>query len=201
MGHKYLKWSIVGPVGLLLAALVALAWLDVSTGGDAKPKPLTGTEGTPVRFAYVVPTGTPPGAKPTATPVPGAAATPVPDKAQTGNAADRDGQRRADLLVIFDAIKKLRDKDGKFPATNGNAQSLCIYRNTDALCALEQFLGGPPPEDPSGGQNGYWYSGAADGQSMKLFASLETATLPDPNCTSNDEALQKRPNLICLTIP
>jgi hypothetical protein len=200
MQQKYLKWSIVGPVGLLLAALVALAWLDVSTGGDAKPKPLIGTEGTPVRFAYVVPTSTPLGANPRPTPLSGGA-TPVPQKAQKGTAAERDAQRRADLLIIFAATQKLRDKDGKFPATNDNVQSVCIYHDTDALCDLEQFLGGPPPEDPFGAQSGYWYSGAPDGQSMKLFAALEATTPANPNCSSPDEGMQKRPNVICLTVP
>jgi hypothetical protein len=197
---KYLTWSIAGPVGLLLAAVVAVAWLDISTGGDAKPKPPIGAEGTPVRFAYVVPTASPPGARPTGTPLVGGA-TPVPPKTQKGTSAERDAQRRADLLVIFDATKKLRDKDGKFPPTNDNVQSVCIYQDTDALCALEQFLGGPPPEDPFGAQNGYWYSGSADGQSMKLFAALEADTPPDPRCSSNDEGMQKRPNVICVTLP
>lgn len=201
--QKYLKWPIVGPVALLAAALLAIAWLDVSTGGDAKPAPPIGTIGSPVRYAYVAPTPTPPGAKPTGTatragvPPP----TPVPSGQARGTAAERDATRRADLLRIFDALKKLRDKDGRFPDTNDNVQSICVYKDRDQLCRLEEFLGAPPPEDPLGAQNGYWYSGTPDGASMKLFAALEETVTADAKCASRDEGLNKRANVICLTFP
>jgi hypothetical protein len=196
---KKLTWSIVAPVALLAAALVAVAWLDVSTGGEATPKPPMGDIGTPVRFAYVRPTPPPPGLKPT--PSPTVKKTPTLSKVPQGTPAERDARRRADLLVLLDATKKLRDKDGQFPNTNNNVQSVCVYHDTDALCKLEQFLGGPPPEDPFGTQHGYWYSGAPDGQSMKLLANLEGDVPPDPRCETPDAGIQALPNIICVTLP
>lgn len=201
MQRKYLKWNIVAPVGFLAIVLLGVAWLDISTGGDAKPGALVGAQGTPVRFAYEEPSATPKGA-PTATPPPGKQSTPVPAlTAQQGTPEERDAQRRVDLLRLLDATTKLRDKEGKFPDTNNNVQSICIYKERDALCKLDQFLGGPPPEDPFGAPNGYWYAGAPDGQSMKIFASLELTTPPDPKCATVDEGIKKRPNVICVTVP
>jgi hypothetical protein len=196
--QKYLKWSIIGPVALIAAALVAVAWFDVTTGGDAVPKPPIGAEGTPVRYAFVEPTNTPPGA-PTATPQ--ARKTAVPDKVPAGTPAERDAKRRQDLLVLFGATLKLRDRDGRFPDTNNNVQSACIYIDRDALCKLSDFLGGPPPEDPFGKQSGYWYAGSPDGQSMRIFASLEGDTPADPKCETTDEGMKNRPNVICLGVP
>jgi hypothetical protein len=196
---KNLKWNIIAPVALLAAALVAVAWLDVSTGGEATPKPPIGDIGTPVRYAFVQPTPPPPGVKPT--PSATAKKTPEITKKPPGTPEERDARRRGDLLVLLDATKKLRDKDGRFPDTNNNVQSVCIYKSIDALCKLEQFLGGPPPEDPFGPQHGYWYSGAPDGQSMKLLANLEGDVSPDPRCETPDAGIQALPNLICVTVP
>lgn len=195
-----LRWNIIAPVGLLAVVLLAIVWVDISTGGDAKPSPLIGAEGTPVRFVYAEPTQTPLGA-PTATPLPGRpTSTPVAAEIK-GTPAERDNQRRVDLIRLLGATTRLRDKDGKFPDTNNNVQSICIYKDRDALCKLDQFLGGPPPEDPLGAQNGYWYSGSPDGQSMKIFASLEEPTVVDPKCATVDEGIKKRPNVICVTVP
>ncbi len=199
---KYLKWNIIAPVALLAAALVTVAWFDIRTGGDAKPAPFIGdAEGTPVRYAYTQPTSTPPGAKPTPTAAPASQPPAVPEKTVQGTADERDARRRADLLLLLDATKKLRDKEGRFPDTNDNVQSACIYTDRDALCKLDQFLGGPSPTDPLGSQNGYWYSGAPDGQSMKIFASLEGTAAADAKCLSKDEGINKRPNVICVTVP
>ena len=196
---KTLKWNIIAPVALLAAALAAVAWLDVSTGGEATPKPPIGDIGTPVRYAFVQPT--PP--SPTMTPTPSATVkkTPVGAKVPAGTPEERDARRRADLLLLLEATKKLRDKDGRFPDTNNNVQSICVYRNSDVLCKLEKIMGGPVPEDPFGAQHGYWYSGAPDGQSMKLLANLEGDVPPDPRCETPDTGIQALPNVICVTVP
>jgi hypothetical protein len=54
---RRLNWAVIVPVGLLAMALLAILWLDLATGGEAKPSPYLGTIGTPVRGTFVAPDG------------------------------------------------------------------------------------------------------------------------------------------------
>jgi len=190
------NWTIIAPVALLAAALAALAWLDVSTGGEAKPQPPLGAIGTPVRPTYTAPTPTPFGAQPTAQPRPTFPASGVPLK---GTPAERDAKRRTDLLLVLDAANKARDRDGAYPSTNKNVQTLCKYKEQDIGCQLSTITGGQLPEDPLGNENGYWYQ--SDGASVKIYASLEGDVPEELKCPTTDAELKKHNNLICVSGP
>ena len=193
---KRLKWNIIAPAALLAAALAAIAWLDVSSGGEAKPKPPLGEIGTPVRQTYVPPTPTPFGAQPTAKPRPTFTSGGVPLK---GNAAERDAKRRGDLLLLLDAANKVKARDGAYPSTNKNVQTLCKYKENDVGCKLKDAGISQLPEDPLGNENGYWYQ--SDGSSVKVYASLEGTVAEELKCPTSDAELKKHNNLICLTAP
>lgn len=186
-----LRWDIIGPVGLLVLALLAVAWLDVTKGGEATPKPPLGEIGTPVRGAYVGPTATPFGFAPTPRPRPT-----IVGQA-TGDPVARDGKRRSDLLLLLDAASKAKSRDGSYPSTNGNVQSLCTYKDIDQGCKIQALAGGDAIGDPL--KIGYWYS--SDGQSAKFYASLEGAVPNDQQCVTNDAELKKHDNVICIKTP
>ena len=190
------NWTIIAPVALLAAALIGIAWLDVSTGGEAKPQPPLGGSGTPVRQSYVPPTPTPFGAQPTAKPRPTFPASGVPLK---GTPAERDAKRRTDLLLMLDAANKAKARDGAYPSTNKNVQSLCRYKDVDVGCKLSAITGGQLPADPLGNDSGYWYQ--SDGTSVKIYASLEGNVAEELKCPTSDAELKKHDNLICVTGP
>jgi hypothetical protein len=190
---KRLRWDIAGPVGLVALALVAVAWLDVSKGGEATPKPPLGAIGTAVRGAYVGPTATPFGFAPTPKPKPTVAGT-----AGGGNTFVRDEKRRSDLLLLLGAAAKVKARDGSYPSTNGNVQSVCTYKDIDVGCKILALAdGGDTLGDPL--KIGYWYS--SDGQSAKFYASLEDAVPSAQQCTTSDAELQKHDNVICVSAP
>lgn len=186
-----LRWDIIGPVGLVVLALLAVAWFDVTKGGEATPKPPLGEIGTPVRGAYVAPTATPFGFAPTPRPRPT-----IVGQA-TGDPAARDGKRRGDLLLLLAAAGKAREGDATYPSTNGNVQSLCTYKEIDRGCKIQALAGGEAISDPL--KIGYWYS--SDGQSAKFYASLEGAVPKDQQCVTNDAELKKHDNVICVKTP
>lgn len=188
-----LRWTVIAPVALIVAVVGVALWLDVATGGDAKPPPLVGAIGTPVRGTFVPPTATPPGAAPTPRPtIPGSV---------SSTAEERDAQRRQDLLVVVGGLLRFRDANGEFPFTNNNIQSLCVYTDFDAGCELEDVLGTEPPEDPLGepGVNGYWYQ--SDGATAKVYVSLEGEIDDAERCDTNYVDFRDKPNLICPTVP
>ena len=128
---------------------------------------------------------------PPATPTTDATARPtavvtVPPGAQ-GSAADRDQQRRTDVLVLYQAANALKAQDGSFPSTNGNVQTVCTYKDVDAACKLADVLPGDIPHDPFGANAGYWYS--SDGDSVAIYASLEGDIPDDQKCNTSDAEL------------
>jgi hypothetical protein len=189
------RWTLAGPVALIAGVIILALWLDIATGGEAKPPPLLGDLGTPVRGTFVPPTPTPLGARPTPLPRPTIAG------GVAGTPEERDAQRRADLLVIFDALLQLRAREGSFPSTNNNIQSLCVYRDIDAGCSLIEVLNADPPGDPLGepGRNGYWYQ--SDGASAKVYASLEGEIDDSERCDTDYVEFEDDPNLVCPSIP
>lgn len=191
------NWSIIGPVALILAVLGLVVWFDMATGGEAKPNPPLGAIGTPVRPTFIPPTATPFGFQPTPTPRPTLpAGAPVPQ----GTSQQRDAQRRNDLVVLLSAAEQVKARDGSYPNSHGNVQTVCKYKTADVGCALQSVLpGGTVPEDPLGNGNGYWYQ--SDGTSVKLFASLENSIDASQKCATTDAELLKHDNLICIGAP
>lgn len=190
-----LRWNVIGPVALLVLALLSVAWFDLTTGGDAAPPPLIGAIGTPQRGVFVRPTATPVGARPTAQPRPTVAGT------VSGTPATRDLQRRNDLLILFDALNQWERERGEYPFTSGNIQSLCGFKEIDVGCKLREILGSETPVDPLGDpvNNGYWY--ASDGRTFVLYASLEEDVPDEQECPTDNVDLRKKPDLICLRGP
>lgn len=190
------NWSVIAPVALILAVIGAVVWFDATTGGEAKPNPPLGAIGTPVRGTFVAATATPFGAqatpKPRATPVAGGNAPP-------GTSDQRDAKRRTDLLVLLDAANKIKVRDGAYPSTKGNIQTVCKYKDADVGCALKSVLPGDIPEDPLGNGNGYWYQ--SDGTSVKIYASLENSIDDSQKCQTTDAELVKHDNLLCIGAP
>lgn len=189
------RWAIAAPIALLAAVLLALVWLDVTTGGDAEPPPLIGKLGTPVRGTFVAPTAAPAGFEPTPRPRPTVAGT------VTGTREERDARRRSDILILINGFQQIREDEGTFPSTGGNIQSLCIYKDDDQGCKLEDVIGAAPPSDPLGdpGQNGYWYQ--SDGESAKIYISFE-ADIPDgERCDTDYIDFEDHQNMICPAIP
>ena len=191
---RRINWTIVLPVGLIALALLGVLWFDLTTGGEAKPEAYLGAIGTPVRGTFVAPPATP---TTDATARPTAVVT-VPPGAE-GSAADRDQRRRTDVLVLYQAANTLKERDGSFPSTNGNVQTVCTYKDVDAACKLAEVLPGDIPHDPFGANAGYWYS--SDGQSVAIYASLE-GDIPDgQKCNTDDAELVKHANVICVRGP
>jgi len=192
---KKLPWAVIAPVGLLAVALASLAWLDLTTGGEAKPEPYLGKIGTPVRGTFVPATPTPPGAAGTPRPRPTFAGV------AQGTSETRDTRRRNDLLALLGAADQYRKDNGEYPTTGGNLQSLCVYKDIDAGCKLAPNLGGKLPEDPFGDptKNGYWFE--SSGQRIKFYAALE-GDIPDTEkCPTSNVDLRKKQNLICVEAP
>jgi len=189
------RWTIAAPIALLAAVLLAVVWLDVTTGGDAEPPPLIGKLGTPVRGTFVPPTATPVGFKPTPRPRPTIAGT------ATGTREERDDQRRGDALIIIYGFQQIREDEGAFPSTGGNIQSLCIYKEIDQGCKLEDAIGAAPPSDPLGNpnQNGYWYQ--SDGKTTKIYISFEGDIPAEQRCDTDFVEFEDDPNMICPLIP
>ncbi|HZP56565.1 MAG TPA: type II secretion system protein GspG [Dehalococcoidia bacterium] len=191
---RSLRWNVIAPVAVLVAALAAVAWFDLARGSSAEPPPLLGEVGTPVRGTFVPPTATPVGARPTPKARPTVEGAP-------GSPAERDARRRADLLLLVAGLNQLKAKDGTYPSTDDKLQTLCNYKEFDKGCRLGEVMRSPLPQDPLGDpiSNGYWYQ--SDGQSAKVYASLEEDIAAEQQCPTDNVDLQKKANLICITIP
>ena len=192
---KRINWSIVVPVGVLALALLGVLWFDLTTGGEAKPQAYIGAIGTPVRGTFIPPAATP--TSPPGTPRPTPAVTVPPDAA--GSAADRDQRRRSDVLILYQAANALKDRDGSYPDTKGNVQTVCAYKDADVGCGLKDVLPGDIPHDPFSANDGYWYS--SDGQTVAIYASLEGDIADDQRCDTSDAELVKHANVICVRGP
>ncbi len=189
------RWAIAAPIALLTGVLLALVWLDVTTGGEAEPPPLVGKLGTPVRGTFVAPTATPIGFAPTPRPRPTIAG------ATAGTREERDGRRRADILILINGFLQIREEEGEFPSTSDHIQSLCIYKDDDQGCKLKDVIGAEPPSDPLGdpGQNGYWYQ--SDGKTAKIYISFEGDIPADQRCDTDYIDFEGHANMICPEIP
>lgn len=190
--------SIIASAGLLAIALIGVAWLDLTTGGEAKQAPFIGTIGTPIRNAYIAPTSTPVGLPTVARPT--VEAQPAPATAK-GTPADRDQQRKVDLLLLVDAATKYKDDKGNLPTTEAHVQSLCTYKELDQGCKFGAYTdSGDVPADPVGNGYNYWYS--SDGTTARFYASLEQPLTADEQpCDTNDAELLKHANVICVSTP
>lgn len=189
---KRLKWNVIAPAGLLALALLLVVWFDLRTGGDAEPPPLLGAIGTPVRSNF------------TAIPATQVITTPTPRPRSTGGEVtgtpeERDAVRRVDLIRLSSAFATLKERDGEFPSTGGNTQTLCVFRDADVGCRVENTLPDEVPSDPLGdpANNGYFYR--SDGETMTLYAQLEMNIPAEQECQGEKPGLTSRENLICLS--
>ncbi len=90
-----------------------------------------------------------------------------------GSNEARDEVRRLHLEQLRQALEDYAEQTGSYPDTNNQLQTLCVFRELDAGCALTTILS-ELPADPLGspGSNGYWYS--SDGSSFLLVAQQES---------------------------
>ena len=192
---QFQRRAVALPLAALAFGLAILIALDVIYGGDAKPAPLLGAVGSPVRGTFVPPTATVVGAGPTPRP------RPTFEGVVSGTAAERDEKRRTDLLRILGALEEWRTQRGAYISTSGNVQSLCVFREADEGCALAEIMGGDVPHDPrgNGAQDGYWYS--SDGRTLKIYADLEQDLADEERCETDNVDLQEKASLICLEAP
>jgi hypothetical protein len=191
-----LNWSVIAPVGLLVLAVLAIVWLGLTTGGEAKPDPFLGAIGTPIRGTFVPDTPTPQGAE----------GTPRPRPTFVGNVQgtplDRDAQRRGDLIRLLIAANEYREDNDGYPSTGGNLQTVCVFLDDDVGCDLAEYLeGGELPVDPFGDpiENGYWFE--SNGESVKIYAALELEITDEERCPTNNVDLREKPSLICIEGP
>jgi hypothetical protein len=189
-----LKLSIVAPVALIGAVILAAVWLDVTTGGEAEPLPLLGAIGTPVRGTFVPPTATPPGFAPTPRPRP----TPA---GATGTPEERDAKRRRDVLIILDGLAQLRRRDGEYPSTGGNLQSFCVYREIDAGCKVKDVTGADAPQDPLGNAPEHGYKYASDGRTATIYVAFEGDIPAEQRCDKDNVGFEDNQSVICPTLP
>jgi hypothetical protein len=190
------RLSVAAPVALIAVLLVALFRLDCTSSDGAEPPPLLGVVGSPERRTYVPPTPTPEGFAPTPRPRPTIPGLP-------GTAEERDAERLRHVLIILDGMQQLRRRDGAYPTTGGNLQSLCVFVEIDAGCQLEEVLGTEPPFDPRGrgSTNGYWYQ--SDGATAILYFGFETAEAAGEVCEDPHPGFAELDvgYLVCPTLP
>ncbi|MEX0785125.1 MAG: hypothetical protein WD939_00665 [Dehalococcoidia bacterium] len=107
---------------------------------------------------------------------------------------DRDVTRVTDLQALQDAIEQYLDTEDEVPSTDGAVQTLCVFEEFDAGCAIRDVLD-PLPRDPL--DQGYWYS--SDGETYTIYARRETDSLPE--CDDHPAFLQDFDSLYCLSGP
>lgn len=173
------------PVAALAVVVLVIIFVELC-GREELPAPGQGSPAVQ---------GPQPTQPPAATAAPGPTATPAPP----GVRDERDRTRQDDLATIQQALADYRDENGEYPDTGGNVQSLCVFEDTDAGCALLEVLD-PIPRDPLGepaSENGYWY--ASDGRSYTVYAQRESEALPA--CPDHPPHLQDFESLLCVTGP
>ncbi len=121
------------------------------------------------------------------------APTPTDDEA----ARQRDAARMRDLEEIQRIIATYAAEGNGLPNTNGDLQSLCVFREFDAGCTFGSVA--ELPEDPLGdaGVNGYFYS--SNGTTYSIYAQRETDALPA--CDEHPEFLAHFNALLCVKGP
>ena len=188
----WLRMSTV-PIVVIVAVLAAVITTDLATGGAHEPNPENQATPGPAVAALTPRPRTP--LPPPNTRTPTAAPTTV-----SGPVVEaRDQTRKDDLERMAAALEKYYDKKKEYPSTGGNLQSVCIYKDVDAYCKVEDFID-PIPADPLGdpAANGYWY--ASDGKSYTLIAAMEMpADAMAQNCPEAAPKHTKKANLYCLT--
>lgn len=174
-------------------AIVIFAIIVVQICGreDVKTPTSLATPGGPT--ATLGPTFTP-GPSPT----PGPRTVTPTGQAPAGDANQRDAKRAQDIAAIQAALAQYFQKHTNYPTTNGNVQSLCVFRDSDAGCHLEEFLT-PLPQDPLGNPaaNGYFY--ASTGTAYTLYANREGGQLPE--CAEHPDHLRDIKSLYCVKGP
>jgi hypothetical protein len=178
-------------------ALIVFIIIFVQLCGTEDVKPLS--DQTPLAQATRAPTFTPaPGATaaPSATAAP---AGPTATEVSQVDAGDRDQVRSQDLTQLQAVLEQYKTKhDDKYPSTGGGIQTLCVYKDADKGCALEDVLS-TLPTDPLGdaSTNGYWYK--SDGTTYTLYAQRESNAVPQ--CPDHPQHLQKFKSLMCVLSP
>ena len=134
--------------------------------------------------AYLLPKSQEPGPTPTS----------EPPRAAMGQ---RDAIRTQDLETVRALIETYQEAEGSYPDTGGGVQSLCVFQELDAGCALRRVA--PLPDDPLGdaGLNGYFY--ASDGESFAVYAQRESDTFAA--CKDHPVFLQQFETLLCVRGP
>ena len=186
-------------VALLGVIVLAVLITDVATGGDTKPPPALGfsIQGTPGARTVIVPT-----LAPMETPTPLPAATPT--ASSQADALARDAKRLQDLALLEAALAKYHDRNGEYPSTGGNTQTMCAYKDLDKGCDVKKVLDKGQEgilEDPLGEPlvNGYWYT--SDGQSYTIWMLREGPGNPgDPICPEATPHLEEKGALFCVTV-
>lgn len=138
------------------------------------------------------PPGIPPGGTPTAGPQ--ASATPP---ARAGG-EERDATRMRDLAALGEALEAYRSKHGSYPDNGGGIQTLCVFREFDVGCELEEVRK-PLPEDPLGNptDNGYFYS--SNGRTYTIYARRDSERFPP--CDQHPDHLAHLDSLLCARGP
>ena len=181
------------PVITIVAVVAAIIATDLATGGAHEPKSENQAAlGPGAAAATSLPkTPLPPPSTRTPTAGPTAVSGPV--------AGLRDETRKGNIERIAAALQKYYDKKKEYPSTGGNLQTVCVYKDDDAGCKLEDFID-PIPADPLGDStaNGYWY--ASDGKAYTLIAAMELPANAMPqNCPEAAAKHTKKSNLYCLS--
>ncbi len=193
--RKMLSFAAIAAV--LVVIVVALA-MDLIFGGPGKPEVDNSAPPPDVLRATIAAaphSPTPYAPPPTKRPTPG------PTAVLGVVAAERDQTRLIDLATIAAALEQYRQKEGEYPSTSGNTQTLCAFKDVDAGCKLGEVLN-PIPEDPLGDtvQNGYWYW--SDGKSFVIIAGMDEPSNATPTkCEQGFARQTKKTNLCCLTGP
>ncbi|HUS81901.1 MAG TPA: hypothetical protein VM013_01420 [Dehalococcoidia bacterium] len=186
------------PIAAVVVVIVAALGMDLAFGGPSKPE-IDNAAAPPevARATIAAAPVSPTPFVPPATETPTAAPT-----EETGPTAQiRDQRRVSDLADIAAALEQYREKEGEYPTTGGNIQTVCTYKDIDAGCKLEDFLGNIPV-DPEGDsvKNGYWYS--SDGKTFTLVAAVDLAASATPAaCEERFAQHTKKAHLYCLTGP
>jgi hypothetical protein len=179
------------PVVALAVVVLAIIIIELCGRDEVKaPAALP----TPGPTATAGPTFTP---GPSPTPGP-ATETPTGEAPPPGDPNQRDAVRAQDLTAIQEALEQSRSNEGEYPNTNNNIQSLCVFEDSDAGCALLDVLD-PIPLDPLGdpATNGYWY--ASDGETYVLYAMREGDQLTE--CAEHPDHLANIDSLYCVRGP
>jgi hypothetical protein len=196
-GPLRLELRTVLPIALLALVVLAIIIVELCGRDDAGEPLAAGTprptvEQPATETADLTPATA--GPSPTARP---ATATATPGEAAEG-AEERDGTRQFHLAGIADALQTYHDENDEYPSTNGAVQTLCIFEDVDAGCALLDVVD-TLPDDPLGRstENGYWY--ASDGDSFTVYARRESDAFDE--CQDHPDFLEDIDSLLCVSGP